>query len=799
MNHVKFIFILALLVIGKFSRCQAISGVVNHYTKVTAITELNCKSTLTVNNVSHFNVGEKALIIQTQGGTFDQSNTANYGKITSYDDVGNYEFVLIDAINGNDITLSSVLLKTYTTSASVQLITVPSYTNVTVSNTLTANQWNGNTGGILVLEATGTVTLNANIDVSGKGFRAGQSLPDGGYSCGELDYFYSSTSNGGAEKGEGIYVYPASEAHGRGAAGNAGGGGNNHNAGGGGGSNYGIGGKGGNEWTNCQPTAGNGGIGGYKLLYTNTSNKIFLGGGGGAGHNNLNNVNTPGGEGGGIVIIKAASMEGNNFKILARGMNAPSPSINSQEGRGGGGAAGAILLNIGTYTSKVTAESVGGNGGNLNNTNAGPGGGGGGGAIWMSQPTNPNNLFVSVLGGLSGLDVNGLANGAVDGANGVVITKLQLIEPISRFSFGNDTTVCPGDTLTLDATTPNATYLWQDSSTAATYTVKQDGQYWVQITVNGCAFADTIMVNSLDNLYLGADTGVCEGLSITLKGGLPNASYLWSDGSTDSILTVNKTGTYSVTASLANCSATDEIEVTFYATPTPSLGPDTIICTETSPSYTLNAYYPNANYYWNTGETTAQITVDSTGNYWVTSWIEMCADTDSIWLDFIQAPTPNLGNDTVLCMGENLTFNVAQPYSQYLWNNGVTQPVFDISLAGKYWVEISNRCGTQADTVNVELTDCECDVFVPNSFTPNGNGDNDTFYPKFNCGFSSYKFAIYDRWGKMVFHTTDPYEQWDGTNLSGDTSAPGKYAYTIVYAVNPLFVKTLTGSVFLLK
>jgi gliding motility-associated-like protein len=63
---------------------------------------------------------------------------------------------------------------------------------------------------------------------------------------------------------------------------------------------------------------------------------------------------------------------------------------------------------------------------------------------------------------------------------------------------GNDTTLCQGDALILNATTPNATYQWQDNSTNPTYTVSQQGPYWVKVTVNNCSMTDTLKVEYED-------------------------------------------------------------------------------------------------------------------------------------------------------------------------------------------------------------------------------------------------------------------------------------------------------------
>ncbi|MBX9853460.1 MAG: T9SS type A sorting domain-containing protein, partial [Cytophagaceae bacterium] len=106
---------------------------------------------------------------------------------------GNHEFLQINTVSGNTITICNDIIRQYTPGMGVQLITVPQYTGgLTVNTTLTALPWNGTTGGVLVFEA-GSVTLSADIDVSGKGFRGGDNFGggdrsnDNGYRYGSAD------------------------------------------------------------------------------------------------------------------------------------------------------------------------------------------------------------------------------------------------------------------------------------------------------------------------------------------------------------------------------------------------------------------------------------------------------------------------------------------------------------------------------------------------------------------------------------------------------------------------------------
>lgn len=102
-----------------------------------------------------------------------------------------------------------------------------------------------------------------------------------------------------------------------------------------------------------------------------------------------------------------------------------------------------------------------------------------------------------------------------------------------NLNLGNDTTLCQPATLALNATTPSATYLWQDNSTNPTYTVTQQGTYWVEVTTSACSKRDTIYVNytTIPTVHLGNDTTICQGASLSLfaSGAL---TYKWTPGNT---------------------------------------------------------------------------------------------------------------------------------------------------------------------------------------------------------------------------------------------------------------------------
>jgi hypothetical protein len=129
---------------------------------------------------------------------------------------------------------------------------------------------------------------------------------------------------------------------------------------------------------------------------------------------------------------------------------------------------------------------------------------------------------------------------------------------------GSDTTFCVNDTIILNATNSNATYLWQDSSTNATLSISKQGTYWVKVTAKGCVSGDTINIKENNNkplINLGSDTTICLNDTIILNATNSNSSYLWQDSSTNATFSVSKPGTYLVKVTAKGCVSKDTINI----------------------------------------------------------------------------------------------------------------------------------------------------------------------------------------------------------------------------------------------
>jgi gliding motility-associated-like protein len=148
-----------------------------------------------------------------------------------------------------------------------------------------------------------------------------------------------------------------------------------------------------------------------------------------------------------------------------------------------------------------------------------------------------------------------------------------------------------------------------------------------------------------------------------------------------------------------------------------------------------------------------------------------------VTLNLTVSPVVNLGADRNLCPGDSILL-APGTYSQYLWQDNSTGSQYVVKTPGTYWVTVTDQNGcSSADTVVVRTVDC-FDFKIPNTFTPNGDGVNDTWNLGSLQDFPQCTVFIYNRWGLAVFKSNGYATPWDGTYK--DKKLPtGTYYYII--------------------
>ena len=126
-------------------------------------------------------------------------------------------------------------------------------------------------------------------------------------------------------------------------------------------------------------------------------------------------------------------------------------------------------------------------------------------------------------------------------------------------------------------------------------------------------------------------------------------------------------------------------------------------------------------------------------------------------------------------------------------------PVCVFDSQGSYPVAMiaTNIWGCNDTVIKSVLVDVDVELYVPNSFSPDGDNLNDVFQPK-GFGIKKYDFAVYDRWGQQVFRTSDFATGWDGS-VNGKQSSDDVYVWRIVAVDINGKVKELTGHVNVLR
>jgi hypothetical protein len=297
----------------------------------------------------------------------------------------------------------------------------------------------------------------------------------------------------------------------------------------------------------------------------------------------------------------------------------------------------------------------------------------------------------------------------VSNSCGIDIDTIQVIDggPQPMVSLGGDTSLCPGETMILNpAFTAVNSWMWPDGSTASFFTVTVSGTVSVTVS-NACGIAyDTVEIGLLEvtpSVTLDVDTALCPGQSITLSVTIPNVQIQWSDGSTNNSLVINQPGIYY--ASISNsCGTNSDTLIVNSLAPIPilDLGPDLPLCP--GESVTITPGIPDVEYLWQDGSTSPSFLVDHAQIVALTITNECGSSTDTmIVIINNNGPDVDLGPDILACAGETVTLMSNVVNVNYQWQDGSTNSSFTTSASGIYYLQVLNACGTDTDTINVDI------------------------------------------------------------------------------------------------
>ncbi len=208
--------------------------------------------------------------------------------------------------------------------------------------------------------------------------------------------------------------------------------------------------------------------------------------------------------------------------------------------------------------------------------------------------------------------------------------------------------------------------------------------------------------------------------------------------------------------------------------------PDTLLLCA-GESKTLNAAFLDATYRWNTGSTDSTITVQQPGLYTAEAIMEKCVLRDTVRILGIEE-TSAFPIDTAICQGEPLLLT-APVIGEYKWSDGRASKEIEAIVSGNYTLTVTNECGQFTYAIDVDIKDCGCNIYVPNVFSPNGDGWNDELEVFSGCDYPLrvLRFSVYDRWGNNIYSAEEGTSvRWDGT-YRGQIVPNGVYVWLMEY------------------
>ena len=364
-----------------------------------------------------------------------------------------------------------------------------------------------------------------------------------------------------------------------------------------------------------------------------------------------------------------------------------------------------------------------------------------------------------------------------------------VITPLGPTSF------CQGSSVTINSNYSSGN-IWTNGSSNASAVINGSGPVSVTVTdANGCTgTSNTVNVNVLPlpvaNITPFGAVSVCNGNPVTLTATSAN-SYQWSNGATTSSITTSSPGVYSVIVTDANgcvSNPSSPVNVTLVNVTSPVITANGPLSICNGQSVELNSSSSGVNQ-WSNGSTSQNIVVTIPGIYTVTSTdANGCVATSApILVTQATGPTANFSvTPATGFMPLNVSIsNNSTGNNQSNWDfgNGTTSALQNPSPityyeVGSYTIllTVSNANGCTDSLSKIIYVESE----IPNVFSPNGDGKNDTF--KISLGVvSEYSIVIYNRWGQEVFASNDVKNSWGGTVKSGNEAEAGVYYFIINY------------------
>lgn len=246
------------------------------------------------------------------------------------------------------------------------------------------------------------------------------------------------------------------------------------------------------------------------------------------------------------------------------------------------------------------------------------------------------------------------------------------------------------------------------------------------------------------------------------------------------MINIHEEGLYYVHVTQGNCVFYDSINLMLQTPPQLDLGSDTTSCTGNPLTFTTSI--SGGTFLWSTEETTSSITVETSQRIHLTATQGQCVVMDTVQVNFLKIPTVDLGEDSVLCLGQEIIWELDETDVTTIWQDGTTETRYQATSDGLYYATQSNNCGSASDSTYLVFFDIQ-NLTLPNIITPNGDGKNETIRID-HIESCTWVMAIYNRWGGLIYEKTDYQGTWPETTI-GD----GMYFYELTNLENDQHLK----------
>lgn len=308
---------------------------------------------------------------------------------------------------------------------------------------------------------------------------------------------------------------------------------------------------------------------------------------------------------------------------------------------------------------------------------------------------------------------------------------------------------CQGSTAALQASPGFSSYTWSTGNTGSNLSVDTPGDYSVTVSnTAGCQGSATVSISQapLPNVSIDGPLSFCTNSATTLSSSSNFASYLWSTGSNEPLISVNQAGSYGLTVTDANgCSNAASVVVN----EVPSLQPQIIgnlqYCAGSATALDAGSGY--ASYAWSNGSNAQGINVNTPGTFSVTvTDANGCSGSGSVSVTENALPVFSINGTPSFCAGSSASLSGTPGFATYQWSNNASTADINVDMPGNYSLTVSDNNGC-SNTASINVTEFPLptpSILGELSFCPEGSTTLGlaSSYPQYNWSNGSSNPAI---------------------------------------------------------